>query len=916
MRLKKTGPVQWGAGRGAMRWHLAIGWLSLPALGLAGGCQHGQEAAADDQEQQALAALMADGELPASMAAAATGAPVRTRPPRSCDPFGAGGTGGQFDGGFGGFGGFGGTGGRTLDGGMNSSGGFIGSVDAGGPGAGGSRAIPGGGIGGSPMVDPGTGGKSPAADGGMTPPDGTGGSGFPGGTGGRGFPGGGGGCERTPIGFWSFDDCNSSRTDLFDSSFEGHTAFRSIDVACAPGIKGQAVSLSGAEDLVYVPDQPAYVFDRGVTVAGWFNPTSTRGVNSLVRKRDTLTSSFALLVNRGSYQFIIRLPGARNTDRFVGIEAPATAGVWTHVAATYDGTDLRLYLNGALAAKTTARGTIVLGTGPILMGNDILGRHFQGAVDDVWFNTEAAPADFIRELTCIRNPPTLTVTPPTSGPVALGTAVDYTVTIHDQDTPSCPADTFELFASPPSGFSVQPGFSFTPAIGGGQQISVPFTVTSSDDADPGTFTIPVSAFGLSSGGFAFGQMVYEAVASGCRVSTGQELFVKDVSVVDDPVRTSFDGAAGDARVGAWSFGRLIERLAPTADAAPDMVEALFRTFTVEQTVNTFTIAPRFGMQPTVLDPWPRSADGRLDLARAPLRLLAIVNRMDLRDLSKGNAGEGRFVFGVLDAFGNPMQFTVILEYTLAAASLDDVQAWADRWHALAAAPLRSEAYNVALQAVTDRFTGRGAVPGRPNGSGLLRLRTNEIAIGFGFPWQLRELEISAATGLFAPTTVKLTPDGSFNFTDTLGRFVTANEPAILLESHTVPETFEGQPFATGAIFNELVPWFTAGPVNPEARHHFSLNTCNGCHGPEAGVGFLQVNPRFQGQESFLSGFLTGTTVFDPVTGQQRTFNDLARRRTDLKGMVCPATTTAAAARPTPDGARSTTSLAKGINRVH
>src|SRR4029079_8520879 len=134
-----------------------------------------------------------------------------------------------------------------------------------------------------------------------------------------------------------------------------------------------------------------------------------------------------------------------------------------------------------------------------------------------------------------------------------------------------------------------------------------------------------------------------------------------------------------------------------------------------------------------------------------------------------------------------------------------------------------------------------------------------------------------------------------------------------LDSHSVPDTFEGEPFATGAIFNELIPWFVSGPVQPEARHHFSLNTCNGCHGPEAGVGFLQVNPRSQGQASFLSGFLTGTTVFDPQTGQPRVVNDLARRRTDLKGMVCPAPT---AARPTPDGARSTTSLAKGINRVH
>jgi len=43
---------------------------------------------------------------------------------------------------------------------------------------------------------------------------------------------------------------------------------------------------------------------------------------------------------------------------------------------------------------------------------------------------------------------------------------------------------------------------------------------------------------------------------------------------------------------------------------------------------------------------PRTPDGKLDLHRAPMQLLAIVNRFDL-NLTEGNAGEGRFVFGVL-----------------------------------------------------------------------------------------------------------------------------------------------------------------------------------------------------------------------------------------------------------------------------
>src|SRR5262249_51208324 len=155
----------------------------------------------------------------------------------------------------------------------------------------------------------------------------------------------------------------------------------------------------------------------------------------------------------------------------------------------------------------------------------------------------------------------------------------------------------------------------------------------------------------------------------------------------------------------------------------------------------------------VLDPWPRTPDGEIDLDRAPLELLAIVNRIDLRDLDKGQAGEGRFVFGVLDPFGFPQSFTVIVEYQLPAATQQDVLDWAASWHALSSHPFPSEEYNAALEALTLRFSGRNAAPGKPNGSALGQLRTNEIALEPR--WQLREFTLGA-DGFLHESTIKLT----------------------------------------------------------------------------------------------------------------------------------------------------------------
>ena len=166
------------------------------------------------------------------------------------------------------------------------------------------------------------------------------GGGFPGDGGMGNFPG------QSTQGLWTFDDCNSFRTDLQDSSGFGHTAFRSVSTACVPGEINQGVGIDEDDDLVFVPDQPDFTFSNGVTVAAWVKPTKLGGVRTIFRKRESGTSTFVLLANGKTYQFVIRLANGRAA----AVSAPATLDKFTHVAATYDGSDLRLYLNGVQVA--------------------------------------------------------------------------------------------------------------------------------------------------------------------------------------------------------------------------------------------------------------------------------------------------------------------------------------------------------------------------------------------------------------------------------------------------------------------------------------------------------------------------------------------------------------------------------------
>jgi hypothetical protein len=395
--------------------------------------------------------------------------------------------------------------------------------------------------------------------------------------------------------------------------------------------------------------------------------------------------------------------------------------------------------------------------------------------------------------------------------------------------------------------------------------------------------------------------VSTAVSSGSTtivVDPARELMITDLSVVEDSVRTNppriishtltsrrmATSISIDPSAGKWTFGRLMRDMAGTNDAS-DFCMQWLQLWETDQTVNGFTSTARTNIRSQVIQPWLDASGGiKLNLNKAPFRLLAIVNRVDLRNNPSyagtgGNAGEGRFVFGVLGPTGNPLNFTVILEYKLPASTNTEVKQWAQDWHALGSMSF-GEAYNDALEAITDRFAGKNADLSKPNGSSIGQIRTNEIGMGPG--WQLREFVIDPNTGMLMQTTCKQSPDVSMNNSAQLANWINANESMILAERHTVPANW------LAAEDPESFTWMNSPAVtinSADARHKFALNTCSGCHFRETGTGFTMVKVRQAGAEATLAGFITGTTVQDPVTFQARSFDDMSRRVADLKRLL-------------------------------
>ncbi len=420
-----------------------------------------------------------------------------------------------------------------------------------------------------------------------------------------------------------------------------------------------------------------------------------------------------------------------------------------------------------------------------------------------------------------------------------------------------------------------------------------------------------------------------------QVVIDRELMITDLRVVEDPVRTG----TNRRRPGVWSFKYLIEQMAGQND--PEEFALSLFTHGEDRLINGHVTPSRAAVWDRIISPWIAKGGGKLDLRFAPVKLLAIVNRLDLRQVVGDqvfSAGEGRFVFGVVDEDGKPLTptggpavggMTIILEYDLPAASLRDLQRWAEDWHALGKIKLGSREYNSQLARLTQRFTARGRGVGRPNGSALNQIRTNDVALAT--PWELREWIINGDSGLLAPAPVAETPDFvSLNNSSELADLLNANADAILGGSFRLPtelaagsapagpffdlsptldpetlnanlaaaeatasfgvmneeflvslvELYDSNPVVTAIPETTVVvnmPWQTPLNVDPEVRHRFALNTCSGCHRDETGVGFLHVGfPEVSrdrdvvrtglGEPAFLSTFLIGgDPVQDPLT---------------------------------------------------
>jgi chitodextrinase len=194
---------------------------------------------------------------------------------------------------------------------------------------------------------------------------------------------------------YSFNELAGSLAS--DLSGRGNGATVSGASWTSAGRFGGALWFDGSNDWATVADAPSLDLASQLTLEAWVRPlslgSSWRTVAIKEQPGNLAYALYASTDTRGA-------SGHVYVDTDIDTRAPSRLplGAWTHLATTYDGATLRLFVDGAEASRRTLTGDIAASAGPLrLGGNAVWNEWFSGTIDEVRVYDRALPPGQIKK---------------------------------------------------------------------------------------------------------------------------------------------------------------------------------------------------------------------------------------------------------------------------------------------------------------------------------------------------------------------------------------------------------------------------------------------------------------------------------------------------------------------------------------
>jgi hypothetical protein len=222
------------------------------------------------------------------------------------------------------------------------------------------------------------------------------------------------GLVKDLIGYWRLDDAPGSATARDSSGWENNGTLVGLDPATvwvADGREGGALSVQG-NGYVNVPDSASIdSITAQVTVAAWMFLTApvTMGSYATAISRQIGTSfgqHYHLSVNDQN-QAILFITTATAGQQVIGGPPTFPQQTWVHLAGTYDGSQIRLYVNGAEVNSQAVTGSFAAETNAVILSGNgnpgntdshTVSEFVPGQLDEVMLYRRALGADEIAQL--------------------------------------------------------------------------------------------------------------------------------------------------------------------------------------------------------------------------------------------------------------------------------------------------------------------------------------------------------------------------------------------------------------------------------------------------------------------------------------------------------------------------------------